>query len=209
MHILLANIECCKFPFSFDFHRDEVKNAILAIQNPIRQRQTYLGDMMILKSYRNRIQYIDYTYNEYGKPSLKYASHLYFSKSHSHDYVITVTADYNIGVDIEKYSAKMQGMKHRYLNEFENELLESAKEPEKFLCEVWVIKESFSKLLGVGLLLDFRKIHIDFQKGVIKYDSRKQAHFLLRTLFDEYMVAICTLKEIKEPLNIKHFSLQD
>ena len=97
-------------------------------------------------------------YNEYGKPYLK-SNKIYFSLSDSKEYTVCAISDKEIGVDIEKITYKK-----RVINKVCNsEEIKEINTPEDF-TKIWVKKESYSKLIGLGLSFDFKKIDTNRNK---------------------------------------------
>lgn len=92
--------------------------------------------------------------NEYGKPMFKDSS-LFFNISHSKNYICCSLSNINIGVDIEEKRKLNQNSKNRFLTK--KELLINSIDPLKY----WVIKEAYSKYLGLGLKIDFSKISVE------------------------------------------------
>ena len=111
-------------------------------------------------------------YNEYGKPYLK-SNKIYFSLSDSKEYTVCAISDKEIGVDIEHITYKDRVIK-KVCTEEE---IKHIKTPEDFTI-MWVKKESYSKLIGLGLSYDFKKI--DTNKN--KFDIFKK---------EDYYIAVC------------------
>ena len=113
----------------------------------------------LLDKVLKRINIIDeIVYNEYGKPYLK-SNKIYFSLSDSKEYTVCAISDKEIGVDIEKITYKK-----RVINKVCNsEEIKEINTPEDF-TKIWVKKESYSKLIGLGLSFDFKKIDTNRNK---------------------------------------------
>lgn len=88
----------------------------------------------------------------------------YFSISHSANIAVCAVSDENIGCDVEEVG---RFMKERYLNKdgaFYKKIL-TKKEKDYLnvndvndIAKLWTRKESYSKLMGKGIAMDFRKI---------------------------------------------------
>ena len=113
----------------------------------------------LLDKVLKKINIIDeIVYNEYGKPYLK-SNKIYFSLSDSKEYTVCAISDKEIGVDIEKITYKK-----RVINKVCNsEEIKEINTPEDF-TKIWVKKESYSKLIGLGLSFDFKKIDTNRNK---------------------------------------------
>ena len=108
-------------------------------------------------------------YNEYGKPYLK-SNKIYFSLSDSKEYTVCAISDKEIGVDIEHITYKDKVIK-KVCTEEE---MKDIKTPEDFTI-MWVKKESYSKLIGLGLSYDLKKI--DTNKN--KFDIFKKGDYYI------------------------------
>jgi len=115
-------------------------------------------------------------YDEKGKPHI-YRSvdgndkkgEIYFSLSHSGDYVACIIADRPCGIDVERHSDKRDYEKVAKRICTETELTEINNETEFY--DVWTLKESVLKAVGLGLSLDMRKFEIkksaDFESNEV------------------------------------------
>ena len=114
-------------------------------------------------------------YNEYGKPYLK-SNKIYFSLSDSKEYTVCAISDKEIGVDIEKITYKK-----RVINKVCNsEEIKKINTPEDF-TKIWVKKESYSKLIGIGLSFDFKKIDTNRNK----FDIFKKGDYYISVSYEK------------------------
>ena len=90
-------------------------------------------------------------FGEQGKPYLKNGD-TYFNISHSGDYVVLVTANGEIGVDIEKIASADNAVADRCFTAEERMWMQSQKNDEVFFT-IWTAKESVMKGTGLGLSL--------------------------------------------------------
>lgn len=95
-------------------------------------------------------------YNEYGKPYLKNINK-YFNVSNTKNISVCVFSDKEIGVDIEYLRYNELVMK-RMFNEKEINLIKKSKNKKEMFTIIWTIKESYSKLIGLGLNYNYKKI---------------------------------------------------
>lgn len=86
-----------------------------------------------------------------GKPYFK-DSNIYFNYSHSKNYIACAISYYEVGIDIEETTRKINDdIAKKYLdNKIGNEKR----------IEMWVKKESYSKLKGLGLQIKFQDVKI-------------------------------------------------
>lgn len=151
-----------------------------------------------------------YEYGEKGKPYLEGQENVVFNLSHSGEYAVLAYAVNDdggsntgqqkreeIGIDIQEIRLMKEGMKKRILNEKELLPLSFSKEEEtNYLNRIWCIKESYAKMLGVGLSLDFRKICIDFANSRIMADGYEAAYFSEDNRLPGYVMAVCCNKAL-------------
>ena len=135
----------------------------------------------------------EYGCKEKGKPYLKGHEEIAFNISHSGDYAVLV---YNMqgvnGIDIQQIRTLKEGMKKRILNQ--NEVVPDGftiEEENVYLNRIWCIKESYVKMTGEGLALDFRRIQIDFLEHQILEDGIVKGYFKEDMSLPGYVMAVC------------------
>ena len=108
---------------------------------------------LVKKVYKNEIKEdFDISklhYNNYGKPL--YNSEFYFNISHSKNYICIVISKSNVGIDIEEYRNLYKNFNKSFFKENEPII-------DNNILNNWVIKECYSKFLGIGLKLDFKEV---------------------------------------------------
>lgn len=100
-----------------------------------------------------------------GKPVLLSHPQIAFNLSHSGAYVVLAyeKGKRAVGVDIQQIRTISEEMKKRILHEKEwGYPLDKG-----LLNRIWAIKESYSKMKGMGLALDFRDIYVDLKESTI------------------------------------------
>ncbi len=132
-----------------------------------------------------------YEYSHKGKPSLAGRDRVAFSLSHSGEYVVLAYHESTepVGIDIQQLRPMRAGMERRILHEKEEIVADKRTE---FLNRIWALKESYVKMTGDGLSLDFRHIHIDFGNKIITAPNREQAHFIVYETMPDYIMAVST-----------------
>lgn len=88
-----------------------------------------------------------------GKPYLK-NKEIFFNISHSKNYVCCGISKFEIGIDIEENRKINKASIKKILTEDEYQI------PDIKIIEYWVIKEAYSKYLGLGLKLNFSDISV-------------------------------------------------
>ncbi len=113
----------------------------------------------------------------------------HFSISHCGDYAaVIVSKDHRVGIDIERVTAKVERIQHKFLNEEELEMVASWRLPVdsmltdqhlNFLTLLWCCKEAVFKWIGSGGV-DFKNdIHLkpfdlNFDEGIINCEFIKE-----------------------------------
>lgn len=110
---------------------------------------------------------VNLEYDRYGKPHVYCGSgagsEIFFSLSHSGDYVACAISDKACGIDIEKHSDKRDYEKIAKRICTENEL--SRISSSKSFYNVWTLKESVLKAVGLGLSLDMKSFEFESAEG--------------------------------------------
>ena len=87
--------------------------------------------------------------NDNGKPYFK-NSNIFFNYSHSKNYIACVISNYEVGIDIEEKNRVISDkIASKYLNGVEDN-------NDRLI--LWVKKEAYSKLKGLGLQIGFNSI---------------------------------------------------
>jgi len=146
----------------------------------------YLLNEMIKELYPEIETPVTLEYDEHGKPHIYTGSGVnnecdfdvdnglasnkgkadavHFSLSHSGDYVACLLADKPCGIDIEEHSERDYSKIAKRICT-ENELI-AIKGREEFY-NIWTLKESVLKAVGLGLALEMREINIDYMQNNI------------------------------------------
>ena len=122
------------------------------------------------------------TYNEYNKPYLKNEK-IYFNISHSNGTIVLVISDKEIGVDVVYFVYKECVVRKYFTNNEQNEILNSTNKVYDF-TRIWVMKEAFVKMKGVGI-----------SYGLINVDTTKIKEQIELIENEKYLIAICKSEE--------------
>lgn len=90
-------------------------------------------------------------FGEYGKPYLPEYPHAYFNISHCDAGCAVVVSDRPVGVDIQDVRPFSWDVARRVCCKRELKELEESAEPDKLFTKMWAIKESYGKMVGVGM----------------------------------------------------------
>lgn len=134
------------------------------------------------------------TVNGYGKPYIN-GNKLYFNLSHSGKYVACAYSDKEIGVDIQQHIVIKEAMLSRFLNPYEiDELPQDMDERISEVNRLWSIKESYIKMLGMGMAYDMRNcmVNKDKKKVIDNTGNYTKAYYRDFLIEDEYYLSVCS-----------------
>ena len=103
--------------------------------------------------------------NGAGKPFLPERPDLHISVSHTKGLVCCAVSERPVGVDCETYREVSLRAAERVCTKGELEYLRAEKTPCARFLTLWTLKESISKLRGVGLRESFKQYEITFEDG--------------------------------------------
>ncbi len=89
-----------------------------------------------------------FTYKKNKKPYLKEFPGLFFNLSHAKNMVVCVTAEHEVGVDIEYDRIMTEAAVQRIFTKREQEVLGENRE---LLIPMWTAKEAYAKTMGRGI----------------------------------------------------------
>ena len=109
---------------------------------------------------------LQYRFGPHGKPEIVDFP-LYFSLSHSGDYVLCAVSDREVGADIQKLqTADFSKLASRFFTEAEYKALgecNSEAERQKLFFRLWTKKEAYGKLTGQGIMAALNRDVLDSQ----------------------------------------------
>lgn len=106
---------------------------------------------------------LEITRNKYGKPFV--GNGIYFNISHTRGFVCCAISDVPVGVDAELVRPVNTVLINKICNNNEKEALLSSDSTELEFFKYWTLKESYIKMLGVGLSFPLNKINFGFSHG--------------------------------------------
>ncbi|MBQ1550631.1 MAG: hypothetical protein IIZ67_00885 [Bacilli bacterium] len=86
-----------------------------------------------------------------GKPYFK-NSNIYFNYSHSKNYIACVISNYEVGIDLEEKTRVIS-------DDISSKYLDGVEDNDRLI--LWVKKEAYSKLKGLGLQIGFNNIEFN------------------------------------------------
>lgn len=134
---------------------------------------------------------LTYRYGERGKPYFENIP-LFFSISHSGEYVLCAVSRRELGADIQKIqSADVLKLAKRFFSESECRTLEgceSHRERQRLFFGFWARKEAYGKLTGEGVTAVLRK---DMQNT----DAKRDMEWMDVSPPEGYALAVCRLTD--------------
>ena len=94
---------------------------------------------------------IIFSVSDRGKPYCKSHPHIYFSLSHSGNFVALAISDKEVGIDIEKFRPAKENLINRICSQNEIDAISLSKKTHIKFTEIWTKKEAYLKALGTGI----------------------------------------------------------
>ena len=131
---------------------------------------------------------LDIVRGENGKPALRDGG-LHFSLSHSGAWVLCAVSDGELGADIQEQRPFDERLARRFFTSEELDYIHGSPDQDYAFSQIWALKESFSKALGLGLRLPLRAFSLDFEKGPA---VRGEAWHLRHCCVHGMHIAVCS-----------------
>lgn len=141
----------------------------------------------------------DFAKNKHGKPYMV-GSTIHYNISHSGQYVVLVTANSEVGVDIqEKRTARMEAIAKRFFAKEEWQAFSECKdekEQKDLFYYIWCRKEAYGKYLGTGLNTEVLQTNVLADVEDVQWIEYEAA--------EGYQISICCGKEesIEEVISV-------
>jgi len=135
-----------------------------------------------------------------GKPFLPDFPNLHFNISHTDHLAVLAIDTHLVGVDIEKVTKARMPVANRFFSDNEKKMLKkcSAKNLDRLFFEMWTVRESFAKSIGVGIFGTTGDFTPELTDGDWKVNHQETGQWNIRhyNLFSDYMVALCSRNKI-------------
>ena len=159
---------------------------------------------LLIEKYNINKSDIKFGYSEKGKPYLVSSDcGIYFNISHAGSWVVCGIGDSKVGIDIELIKDKEIRFANYVLatQEYNNWLSLPDNEKRDYFYQLWTIKESYSKYLGIGLALQFTDVLVD-SLGNDYYSINNEGDCALfsQKFNEDYYLSICANKDKKEDI---------
>ena len=170
------------------YKRKKIKK-ILKIDDKKRCLQGELLLIQGLKKHNIDYNRIKIKKNSYGKPYIQ-NNPLYYSISHSHDYVVCAFSKNKIGIDIEKIrDVDIQIMNQFATSNEKKYILKSKKQLFNRFFTIYTLKEAYFKMLGKNLN-NMLNIEFTINKNYISCSDFKVKVYIIKTV-NNYIISIC------------------
>ncbi|PEX36843.1 4'-phosphopantetheinyl transferase [Bacillus cereus] len=141
-----------------------------------------------------------FKYNEYGKPFVENFSDFHFNLSHSGEWVVCTTANFNVGIDIEKVSeieALKLAKEFFSADEFYDISNMNSDEQINYFYDLWTLKESYIKTIGKGLYTQLNSFSIKKEsRALILYKNiPKNFYFKQYNIDPNYKLSACATRD--------------
>ena len=131
-----------------------------------------------------------------GKPKVE---GIFFNLSHSGHIVICATADKEVGCDVEQIVKAPEGVAERFFHSGECAYINACVEEERDrrFFRIWTMKESYIKMTGEGMSLDFDRFELilDSEKIKVRRDSELISCHIMEYEIPGYKVSVCAKEE--------------
>ncbi|AFK86393.1 MULTISPECIES: 4'-phosphopantetheinyl transferase family protein [Thermoanaerobacterium] len=177
------------------FSSEEKRRRVSKIKKREDAVRTLLADVMlrIILIEKFGLSNIDIAFcnNEYGKPFLKDKS-IFFSISHSCQWVSVAVDRKNLGIDIEKIRDVNLNVAKRFFSPDEFEDMMKTSDKIDYFFTLWTLKESYVKALGMGLHIPLNSFTIKIGDEIkLLSEKDNKYHFRQFCVDDEYKMAVC------------------
>ncbi|WP_421616964.1 4'-phosphopantetheinyl transferase family protein [Brevibacillus sp. TJ4] len=165
--------------------------------------RTVLGDVLVrqivCRTFQIENDRIAFRRNRFGKPFLPDFPRFHFNLSHSGKWVVCATSHSRIGIDIEKVESIDLDIAKQFFSNAEYEDLANKPDEEKraSFYEIWTLKESYIKAVGMGLSLPLQSFAVKTSGSgdIGLYHGLKQVrswHFRQYDIDVGYKLAVCS-----------------
>lgn len=169
-----------------------------------KDKKLCIGAEILLNHILNKIGIDDQVFgtDHNGKPYLKNYSDIHFNLSHSENYVACAVSSTPIGVDIEHiHDVDLDIAKNYFYNQEYEHILKNPNN--KTFFELWVLKESYIKMTGLGFRLPLNEFSIQIDDEIRLIHNKNKYNLNMWNVCDgNYMLGVCSEKRITEPVLI-------
>lgn len=129
-----------------------------------------------------------FRFNQHGKPYLRDYPEIHFNLSHCSRAVACVISDNFVGVDIETIKPIDNSVIDYTCSEEEKEKILSSACPEIEFYKIWTMKESYLKMLGLGIDNNIKEV-------LGQKTLEKSSHTIIVNERKQYVCCCCEMKK--------------
>jgi len=169
------------------------------------KKRSLFGEILVrflaINKYNIRNIDIKIVYNHYGKPSIENIPDFHYNISHSGNWIVCATGEFEVGIDVQEIKPIELDVAKRFFTKQEYIQLLSKNETEKlsFFYELWTLKEAYVKALGNGLSIPLNSFSIEITDSMYTCLSNvvenKKLEFMQYTIGEGYKTAVCTFSD--------------
>ena len=177
-----------------------------------KDRSLSIGAEMLLNYVLSEIDIYGPVFDtdKYGKPYLKNYSDVYFNLSHSQKYVACAVSDSPVGVDIEHVTDIDLNLAKQFFYGAEYEYILNNNDQMKAFFELWVLKESYMKMTGLGFRLALDEFCIEISDEITLISGGCTCEFGLWNVCEgDYMIGVCSQNSVKEPILVNLSDIEE
>ncbi|SFU45465.1 4'-phosphopantetheinyl transferase family protein [Butyrivibrio sp. M55] len=138
--------------------------------------------------------------NKYGKPHVIGKSGVHFNISHSGNYVVCAVGSSPVGIDVQEHKSGGLDIADRFFSKEEKDALKRASdsndEKQKLFYDMWSLKESYIKCIGMGLSKPLDEFGIVKKDGEYKLcengEESGEYHFMRYEFAGDYSLCVCS-----------------
>ncbi|MNZ68183.1 4'-phosphopantetheinyl transferase sfp [compost metagenome] len=144
---------------------------------------------------------ISFTSNQNGKPLLQGLDSLHFNNSHSGRWVLTAISDEPVGVDVERIRELDLDLARHCFSEQEYRDLDDLSDDQTkldYFYDLWTLKESYIKAVGLGLSMPLSSFTIRKTRGGIQLQTANAGNscfFKQYSIDPQYKISLCAQHE--------------
>ncbi len=146
-----------------------------------------------LKEYNLKEKNLLIKETKFGKLFFENRKDIKFNLSHSGEIGIAVLSNKEIGCDIEKIRKYDKKIALKYFSKEENLFINNSEDKNEAFTRIWILKESFLKAIGIGLIQNMNEISIIPSSNMIKINQKidRRNWKIEEKRIDDYFIAIC------------------
>lgn len=218
--VLATKILCYHYdePLDFDLHErlfslvDDRKREMLEKYRLLDDsHRSLIADVLlrslIAEKLKCSLDSVLFRYGGNGKPLLAEGCGIYVNASHSRDWVVAAIGDSDLGIDIERIGNVELCVAERFFSDRELVAIRigDGDFALRTMCATWALKESYAKLLGLGLKLDLRSFTATIESGKIAVSKDLDKYtFWLFEVAQEYCLALCKRKRQTQDIRFEY-----